>query len=435
MRSGKLYLSIQALKVRAARALLGVSLLLGSATTFAHAQTFSVLHAFDGADGNAPFAGLTADADGNLYGTTSIGGNNGCLQHSGCGTIYKLSRSGSTWTFTTLHRFLGGRDGWGPMARVEFGADGSLYGTTEYGGYYANAKALYGYGTVFRLRPPAPDCISCAWTYSVIYRFRGHADGAQPTPGDLTFDQAGNVYGTTGQGGIKNTACVWGNAGCGVVYKLTASGNSWTESVVYQFTGGNDGDTPNAGVVFDQQGNLYGTTTSNGKYLYGSVFQLTPSPTGWTENTIHAFAGLADGAYPGGLTEDNSGNLFGITTAGSPGENTGGTVFELRPSGNSWVFTVLTEFVFPASPTARPTIDNGNLYGAAFTGGPAGAGGVFELEPGSSKWTLVNLYTFTGLNDGNSPVGSVFVDASGNVYGTTLFGGLYSDGVVFEVSP
>ena len=410
--------------------------LLAVAVTSAVAQTFTVLHNFSGPDGNLPWAGLTADRAGNLYGTTAFGGNHGCQQGSGCGTAFKLSHYGSEWVLSTIYVFQGEADGGQPMARVLFGPDGSLYGTTEFFGNQSPDLGE-GYGTVFKLTPPARPCesVSCPWTHTVLYRFTGGSDGANPGPGDLTFDQAGNIYGTTTEGGVASPSCFWGHAGCGVVFELTPSNDGWTEKVLYSFTGGNDGDTPNVGVVFDQHGNLYGTTDDEGKYLYGTVFQLTPNGPGWTESTIYAFEGLTDGAYPGGLTTDCAGNLYGITTSGDPSTNSGGTAFEMTPSGNGWTFNVLTQFTFPDGPWATPTLHNGNLYGPLFTGGAYGSGGVWEATPGSGGWTLETLYSFMAQNDGGNPTGTVFVDASGSVYGTTISAGLYSDGVVFMITP
>ena len=202
-------------------------------STSTQAQTFAVQHTFTGqGDGGQPTAGLTWLA-GNLYGTTSTGG-------AGYGTVFKLSRSGSGWILSTLYTFRGGSDGANPQARVVFGPDGALYGTTTYGGA--------GLGTVFRLRPPASVCrsVQCPWNETVLYRFAGGNDGAGPAYGDLAFDSAGNIYGTTAAGGMGCGPY----GGCGVVFKLTQSGGAWTETVLFAFEHGN-GQTPYSGVVFD----------------------------------------------------------------------------------------------------------------------------------------------------------------------------------------
>jgi uncharacterized repeat protein (TIGR03803 family) len=402
--------------------------------TSASAQTYTVIHAFSGADGNYPSAGLTADQAGHLYGTTSYGGNHGCQQGGGCGTVYELERAGSGWVLNTIYEFQGVTDGADPTARVVFGPDGALYGTTEYGGVQTGIGA--GYGTVFKLAPPAHVCgsFSCPWTKTTLYRFTGHSDGAYPSPGDLTFDQAGNVYGTTEAGGLTRPACFLGNQGCGVVFKLAPSNGGWTESVVYSFTGGDDGDLPLAGVLFDQNGNLYGTASEGGTYSYGTVYQLTPSGSGWTENTLHSFAGLLDGDFPVGLAFDGAGILYGLAD-GPPALNYGGVAYELTPSGNNWSFSVISDFPLYDTPVSTPTLHNGNIYGSLFTGGSYEAGALFELAHGSSGWSFQTLYSFSAQDDGDSPLGGVLVDASGKVYGTASGAGVYSNGVVFEWTP
>ena len=179
-----------------------------------------------------------------------------------------------------------------------------------------------GCGTVFSLRPPASACktASCDWQETVLYRFMGGNDGAYPIFAELILDGMGNLYGTTsGDGG---SGC-FGN-GCGTVYKLTSSDGGWTESVLYNFTGGSDGGLPSAGVIFDTAGNLYGTTHYGGNlacnfgYGCGTVFQLTPSGSGWMEKVLYSFQGASDGASPvGGLIFDSSGNLYGSTSYNS----------------------------------------------------------------------------------------------------------------------
>ena len=179
-----------------------------------------------GRDGGEPQAGLSMDRAGNFYGTASTGGNttgNCAIRNPhGCGTVFQLSRKGSGWLLTPIYTF-SGPDGSNPQARVIVGPDGSLYGTTIYGGD-ANE------GTVFNLRPPASACKSalCPWTETVLHSFQGFTDGAEPTFGDLVFDGAGNIYGTTPHGGQGDN---------GTVYKLTHSNGGWTETVLYRFQG------------------------------------------------------------------------------------------------------------------------------------------------------------------------------------------------------
>ncbi len=194
----------------------------------ASAQTWTVIHNFN-APGGGPAAGVTRDAAGNLYGTTSGGLDAGPTRY---GTVYKLAPTETGWVFTTIYIF-NHFDGDNPLARVIFGPGGALYGTTYTGGN--------DYGVVYRLQPPAelfrPG--NCPWTETVLYSFQGGSDGANPGYGDLAFDQQGNIYGTTVAGG---DGCLHGL--CGVVFKLTRSGASWSYSVIYSFQGFGDGEGP-----------------------------------------------------------------------------------------------------------------------------------------------------------------------------------------------
>jgi len=375
----------------------------------AQAQTFAVLHTFTGyGDGGEPIAGLTMDRAGNLYGTTSQGGA------AGNGTVFKLVHARSGWVLYTLHAFQGGQDGATPQARVLFGPDGTLYGTTSYGGA--------GSGTVFNLRPPATSCRSaqCPWTETVLYRFTGGSDGGEPGFGELAFDPAGNIYGTTSYGGMGCHAY----GGCGVVFELSPSGEGWTESVLYRFTGGSDGFSPFSGVTFDKAGNLYGTTVLGGGGEGGVLYQLIPSASGWTETTLHSFGTSGDGYSPyGGLIIDQQGNLYG-TTFGN------GVVYELQSFGSNWTYNIL--YVLGGQgPYDAPTMDaSGNLYGTTFGDGSSGLGNVFKLTPGAGGWTYTDLHGFRG-SDGVEPVGGVVLDANGNIYGTTF----YAAGEVWEITP
>jgi uncharacterized repeat protein (TIGR03803 family) len=377
----------------------------------ASAQTWTVIHSFTQLDGAGPVAGLTRDAAGNFYGTTSGGGWRG--RPTSHGTVFKLTHTETGWVLTTLHLF-NGLDGDAPNSRAIFGPDGALYGTTYDGGS--------GYGTVYRLQPPPGFCHSgsCPWTATVLHAFQGGGDGAYPGSGDLAFDQQGNIYGTAVLGG-NGVGC---NGYCGLVFKLTRSGGSWSYSVIYSFKGGDDGENPDGGVVRDASGNLYGTTVHGGGGDNGVIFELTPSGSGWTESVLYTFTDPSDGALPdAGLIFDCCGNLYGTTP--TDGEYNAGTVYELSPSNGGWNFTVLASVPTLAGSGSEAKLamdDNGNLYGTAWSGL------VFKLTPSGNNWVLTQL--------GNGDLGiscSLVVDSNGVVYGTDPVGGDYNLGSVFEI--
>jgi uncharacterized repeat protein (TIGR03803 family) len=384
------------------------------------AQTFSVLYGFPNSSnvGQYPFSGLVLDHAGRLYGTCYTG-------RDGYGTVYRVARAGSGWMATGLYSFQGEPDGAYPMSNVAFGPDGTLYGTTAFGGTGGNE----GFGTVFNVRPPASICKTalCPWTETVLYRFTGGSDGGfgeglQSNADTLVFDQAGNIYGTTPMGGAH---------GGGVVFKLIRSGESWTESVLWSF--GSDGGSPLSGVIFDSAGNLYGTAAFGGANGDGVVYELSPSGSGWTQRTLYSFGHEDGGGFPyGGVTMDAQGNLYG-TTGGAQGA---GEAYELTLSDGSW--TVSRRQVFTGETTGpydTPTLDSqGNLYGTSSA--YAGNGEVFKLTPSGNGWIYTHLYEFTGSQDsGSSPIGGVVFDSNGNLYGTTSAGGPYGNGIVWEITP
>jgi len=315
---------------------------------------------------------------------------------------------------TPLYVFKGHADGGGVMSRVALGP-GGLYGTTPAGG-------PGGQGMVFVLKPPLSICkaVVCYWTKTVLYNFSGDSDGRQPS-GDLLIDDAGNIYGTASGGGAF---------GRGVVYKLTRTGNSWTQTVLWSFTGGADGLGPFSGVVRDSSGNLFGTAAYGGTGE-GVVFELSPSDSGWTQKTLYAF-GYHDGGNPfAGVAIDAAGNLFGLTGAGTGA----GIAYELSPSPNGWVFTLLHTFD-PAyeGPWSSPTLDaQGNVYGTSSFGG--GNGEVFKLTPTGNGWSFAPLYDFAGGNDGLFIVGGAVVDRNGNVYGGAAAGGRGFFGTLWQITP
>ena len=383
----------------------------------AQAQTYKVLHNFTGQDGATSFAGLTMDKTGNLYGTTYYGGS---ADH---GVVFKLTRNGDSFLYNTLHS-LGNGEGSGPYGRVTIGPDGGLYGTTQLGGTGCNGL---GCGTVFNLRLPPTACKSalCNWSQSLVHQFQGDGiDGALPISAPIV-DQNGNMFGAT-----TGFDC------CGNVYELTPSNGGWTQSVIYSFTGGLDGNHPEGELIRDQAGNLYGVTYMGGDGGDGVVYELSPSGSGWTQKVLHSFDRFSEGAYPeGGLVMDKLGNLYGTTT--NDGSDGVGRVFMLSPAGGAWTSTVLYTFSKWEEPRASLAMDAaGNLYGTADRGGKDRGGTIFKLTPGSGGWTYTLLKEFDDpCDEGCFPRGGVIVDASGNLYGTTSAGGTHNKGVVYQITP
>src|SRR5271165_2696192 len=290
-----------------------------------------------------------------------------------------------------IYSFQGGTDGSGPEPELFRDAAGNLYGTTAEGG----SQQM---GTVFELSPKAGG----GWTEQVIYSFQGGTDGSSPSSGVIA-DAAGNLYGETGEGGSQSV---------GAVYELSPSENGWTEKVLYSFVDQTTGVFPGGGLVFDAAGNLYGTTSQGGvPFGLGTVFQLVSDGKGnWSEKVILGFGRNHDGGLPfAGLMVDANGNLFGTTLAGY-GE---GTVYELIPQPNGrFKRKVLHRFKGGkdgANPSGRLIRDSaGNLYGTAQSGGAAsnsngcdfGCGTVFSLSKTAKAWSFSVLYSFTGGQDG-----------------------------------
>lgn len=285
---------------------------------------------------------------------------------------------------------------------------------------------------------------------SILYNFTGGKSDGQLPVGGLVSDASGNLYGTTGAGGEYGNCSPFGQT-CGIVFQLTpGSGNSWSESVLYTFTGGADGGEPLAGLAIDNKGDLYGTTAVGGAYGLGTVFMLSPGSGGWMESVLYSFAGGSDGAYPQSPVSLRKGNLYGMTYAGGGNYCVGapsgcGVIFQLAPGSNgSWTEKVLYQFSNGsdgAFPYANLTFDkSGNLYGTTTQGGdlngncaPYGCGNVFELRHSSKGWSLQTLYAFTYNTDGSTPYGGVIFDSSGNLYGTTATGGASYYGTAFEL--
>ena len=352
------------LETRGALALGAMSLAAGIGIPAAHAQTYTVLYSFNGSGGSAPRAGLIRDAAGNLYGTTMLGGA------SGSGVVFKLTKSGET----VLYCFTGGADGRNPYGGLVADSAGNLYGTTLHGG-------SSGKGVVFKLDPTGNE--------TVLHSFTGVADGGQPL-GTLIRDSAGNLYGTTTTGGVAS-----GAIGHGTVFKVANT----NLTVLYTFSGGPDGDEPEAGLLRDSSGNLYGTTFFGGSgSLTSGQGVLFKVRTDGSETVLHTFPGAA-GVHPAAsLIGDSTGNLYGTATGSQSG---GGVVFKVDPAGHETALYVFTGGADGKSPEAGLIRDSaGNLYGTTERGGTFGAGVVFKLDPAGHQTVLHN---FTGEMDGGLP--------------------------------
>ena len=419
---------------RAAATILALALGFGLAggTLVARAQTLTVLHTFNGgpSDGAGPFAGVTVDVGGNLYGTTYYGGP------LGQGVVYRLARKNGHWIFTPLYTF-DGSYGSLPKARVVIGPNGSLYGTTSSG---EGGNCDLTCGLVFNLKPTPtiPPTPETPWIITPLYIFSGNQDGGSPQFGDLVFDSSGNIYGTTMIGGSRNL---------GTVYQLSPSSHGYIESVLHSFTdgynGGDDGYYPYGSVALDGAGNVYTTTSMGGPYDIGLAIELSPSNGTWIESYIHSFTTQSpDGFQPmAGLIFDRAGNLYGTTYRGAPDDNENGIVYELTPSNGSWTETILHGFPLvssqpPGGPQAALVMDAaGNLYGTTTGEGIYGWGNVFELSPSNGGWVYKDIYDFTGGSDGGYPYSNIAFDSAGNLYGTASTGGnpTCNCGVVWQI--
>jgi uncharacterized repeat protein (TIGR03803 family) len=369
------------------------------------AEKFHSLYEFqDGVDGVRPYAGMIFDKAGNLYGTASSGSPAGvkCDVKYGCGSVFMVTPSGKE---RVLHAFKGySRDGSVPFGGLITDSAGNLYGTTGEGG-------AYDWGTVFEMTPKGKE--------TILYSFRGpNNDGGGPE-GNLVMDSSDNLYGATFAGGVEGC---FEEGGCGIVFKLAPGG---TETVMHIFQGSSsDGGNPRGGVIIDQAGNLYGTTFMGGASNLGTVFEISSSGA---ETILHSFAGGSDGANPqAGLVMDTSGNLYG-TTEGGGGTANSGTVFEITPEG---IETVLYAFQGKAG-GKYPGIDAGlildaagNLYGTTTAGGAckdtSRCGVVFELAPDGTETVL---HSFDARPLGAAPSGTLLMSQKGDLFGTTFGGG------------
>ena len=428
---------------------LAVSFSLFSAGRALAQATEKTVLSFNFNNGTDP-GGAAFDHSGNLWVVTGQGGNGTACGTSGCGVVVEFTPVSGAWVSHVVYNFHGGNDGDFPSGRLYFDSKGNAYGTTQAGG-----DSKCNCGTVYQLSPSQGG-----WKETVIYRFndnRNHIDGLTPYSG-LIADAAGNLYGTSISGGAY---------GWGAVYEVSPNPHGyWTERVLWSFLSpdlGTDGSLTYAALAIDASGNLYGTTYAGGSKQdcsgttgCGTVFEVSPGADGvWTERVIYNFQGGSDGARSyGELIFDGAGNLYGTTYFGGSNECSElgcGTVFELSPAADgTWTETVL--YAFSESdrdgnyPKGGLIFDQaGNLDGVTMYGGKSNWGTVFSLTPGSGGfWAETLLYSFA-LPSGVAPVTTPVIDASGNIYGTTLTGGtnrtglcgqgLPGCGAVFEIKP
>jgi uncharacterized repeat protein (TIGR03803 family) len=373
---------------------------------FAQGQTYKILHTFNGSDGGQSDATPVLDAAGNLYGTAPNGGPNGG------GVVYKLDTSGN---FTILHAFTGAKDdGAYSYAPLVFDPDGNLYGTTMMGGKFS-------YGTVFKMDP--------AGNVTILHDFGEPAFEVRPG-GGVYRDAAGSLFGVTSQGG---------RFGLGTIFKIDVKGEY---SVLHDFAGSpGDGASPNARLIRDAALNFYGTTTHGGKNDFGVVFKLDASGN---YTVLHRFNSGIGRIWPtAGVISDHAGNLFGTTWEGGkaadacpapgPGEVPGcGVIFKLSRDG-----TIATRSLNantgrnPFGALVRDAA--GNMYGTTYLGASTGGGAVFKLDR-QARFTILHVLGAVD-GDGAAPSSAVVMDASGNLYGTTRWGGASGDGVIYKITP
>jgi uncharacterized repeat protein (TIGR03803 family) len=388
-----------------------------------------ILYNFGSQDpgGYQPQTELVFDSAGNIFGVTTLGGDNNCNTDlasksltTGCGAVFELTQSNGAWSESVLYTFTtpAGYGNWGyfgPITGLTMDSRSNLYGSTTY--------------SFYELQPNSPG----SWTYVSL---------APPVYGPLLMDKHGNFYGDSSQGGNGN----------GFVFELQNASGVWTLNTIYTFPSPNVYLDPFGGLVMDANGHLFGTTYRS--YIAndnGAVFELIPSAGGtWTEGTIFQFP-VVDGSYPNGdLVADSEGNLYGVASAGLINQY-GGVVFRLSPrAGGNWKYDILYDFAQSSTGGAMNPLGGvvfdaaGNLYGVAGGGiyGPYGDGTVYKLSPTSSGyWNETTLYSFGGFpTDGIGPVGGLVIDQAGNLYGVTSYGGSQSScgcygGTVFELSP
>lgn len=379
-------------------------------------QTTTLVYSFAGSpDAAHPWSGVTFDAEGNLYGTTLMGGS--CSQSEGCGTAFQLTpASGGGWSEEVIYSLPGGGIQYDPYGGLTFGPAGNLYGETYW-------------GDVFQLRKE-----SGIWQEKNILG-AGDSDGVDA---GMLFD--------------SHTGVLVG-ASLYEIYQFSLKNGVWTQTVLYTFKNNDpNGDGSEATPVLDSSGNIYVSTTAGGAYGSGTILRLTIDDGVWSETPIYSFKGGYDGASPLSIFFDSAGNLYGTTEFGGGPSNVG-TVFKLSPvGGGKFSETILHRFTgnndgaFPVGGLALGA--DGSLYGTTEMGGGAGTcqngsqlfycGTIFKLSPPATRggaWSETILHNFAGGTDGETPNGTVIFDSAGNLYGTTYGGGTFGFGTVFEVTP
>ncbi|HEY3639182.1 MAG TPA: choice-of-anchor tandem repeat GloVer-containing protein [Rhizomicrobium sp.] len=351
----------------------------------------------NGSDGAYPFAGLTIDAKGNLYGAASSGGT------GGQGTIFRIAKDG---TFSVLYAFAGSNDGAGPLSAPLVDSHGNLYGTTESGGGSCNC------GIVYKLSRKGKE--------TVLHTFTGQPDGFNPFA-PLAMDKSGNLYGTTLEGGTFY----------GTVFEVSASGN---ESILYSFGGDADGDSPYPGVAPEKHGTLLGSTSFGGTHGFGTIFQLA---SGGTKTVLYNFAGSSDAASPTSTpVRDSKGNIYGLAKFGGGSCNCG-AMYKLSRKGDETLIHSFAGGNDGFSPGYGLTSDaSGNFYGVTVEGGTTncsgyGCGTVFKVSP-KRKETI--LYAFLGGADGSTPYYAPVSDAQGKLYGTAEYDGANGYGTIYAIT-
>ncbi len=400
-------------------------------TSVSVAQTESILHSFQGTpDGSVPFGGPTVDASGNIFGTTHYGGV------YGAGAVYELTpptQQGDDWTESILYSFTGLADGSSPSGKLAMDSSGNIYGTTSAGGIIDRKCNEIGCGTVFELSPPAQQ--GGTWNFQVLYTFTGLHDGWEPHGLLLS---GGTLYGTDN---YYNR-----NIHQGTVFALRRKSDGWKLQVLHEFSGGHDGCSPGS-LTIDAAGDVYGTTSECGGDRKGTVFELirpVQPADEWTISILHHFHDT-DGSYPVGVVFDKSGNLYGTTLFGGTWNK--GVMYRLSPPaqvGDEWKETVLHTFPSYDGDGSEPESDlifdrSGNIYGTTRYGGNAGNdswGTLFELTPAVQGGPATErvLHTFTGLSGDGAQPGSGLAFLGNQIVGVTYQGGDVQLGTVFAVN-